>query len=72
MIADLSALRMALDEYDNAEGRHERERAEKRVRKILTIGLIKTLVAAVDDAHDDDEDEDQVEPETTPPDAYEE
>lgn len=49
VILELGPLRMALDEYDNAEGKHARAQAERRVMKLVSVGLLKTLVAAVDD-----------------------
>lgn len=64
MIADLSGLRMALDEYDHAVGHHSQREAEKRVRRIATIGLLRTLIAALEDA---DRERWPDEPPTTPP-----
>jgi hypothetical protein len=49
MIMDLAGVRMALAAYDAAETRHDRERAEKRLRRLLTVGLVRTMIAAIDD-----------------------
>lgn len=46
---DLAGVRMALADYDSAPSRHERDKAEKRLRRLFTVGLIRTLLAAVDD-----------------------
>ena len=50
MIADLSALRMALDEWKAAEGdQRARKNAARRVASLATPALLVTLVAAIDD-----------------------
>lgn len=49
MITELSGLRMALDEYDHAEGHHSQREAEKRVHRLATIGILKIMIAAIDD-----------------------
>lgn len=46
---DLAGVRMALADYDSAPSRHERDKAEKRLRRLFTVGLIRNLLAAVDD-----------------------
>lgn len=49
MMMELSALRMALDEYDAAEDGHRRRDAERRVMKLVSVGLLKLMVQAIDD-----------------------
>lgn len=49
MIMDLAGVRMALADYDSAPSRHERDKAEKRLRRLFTVGLVRTIIAAVDD-----------------------
>jgi hypothetical protein len=66
MIADLSALRMALEQYEQADDRHSRAHAERRLFKLVTPGLLRRLVQALEDA-----DAERWPPEnaTTPPDS---
>ena len=49
VIHELGPLRMALDEYDAAEDKHRRAQAERRVMKLVSVGLLKVMIAAVDD-----------------------
>lgn len=49
MIHELGPLRMAIDEYDRAEDKHRRAYAQKRIDKLVTVGLLRLLIAAVDD-----------------------
>jgi hypothetical protein len=49
VILDLSALRMGLDEYDAAPNDTERDLAWQRLRNLLTVGLLRVMVAAIDD-----------------------
>lgn len=59
MIHELAPLRMALDAYDAAETRHEREVAQRAIYKLLCVSVVRILVAAVDDPARPDEDEEE-------------
>jgi hypothetical protein len=53
MPLELNALRMAAQEWENAEGRHAKHRAEERLHKIARPALIITLLIAYDEATED-------------------